>query len=158
MRENLKLKLDSKIVLCAGYADHRKGVDLFVETAIKVTKENKNIFFVWVGSFESKIQEYIKNKFSLNHANIIFIPTQPEVSLYFAGADLYLLTSREDPFPSVVLEAMNVGVPVIGFKDAGGFQDIVNNNTGKLVEYENTQELTKTTIELLEDNDKLKIL
>ena len=61
----------------------------------------------------------------------------PDIGLYNAGADLYLLTSREDPFPNVVLEALDTKVPVIGFKNAGGFGDVVTEQTGALVDYLN---------------------
>ncbi len=61
----------------------------------------------------------------------------PDIGLYNAGADLYLLTSREDPFPNVVLEALDTKVPVIGFKNAGGFEDVVTEQTGALVDYLN---------------------
>jgi len=61
------------------------------------------------------------------------------------------MTSREDPFPSTVLEAMDVEVPVIGFQDAGGFKDIVTENTGVLVPYLDVNEMTKAVISLLND-------
>ena len=41
---------------------------------------------------------------------------------YFA-ADAYFLSSREDPFPSVVLEAMPAGLPVVGLAGASGTGD-----------------------------------
>ena len=38
---------------------------------------------------------------------------------------VFLLTSREDPFPSVVLEAMSAGVPTVAFEGAGGVPDLL---------------------------------
>jgi glycosyltransferase involved in cell wall biosynthesis len=46
-------------------------------------------------------------------------------SLRHAGALFRLrrlrLTSREDPFPTVALEALSVGVPVVAFEDPAAF-------------------------------------
>ena len=49
-------------------------------------------------------------------AHFTLVDPTPDIGLYNAGADLYLLTSREDPFPNVVLEALDTKVPVIGSK------------------------------------------
>src|SRR3954447_2327778 len=38
---------------------------------------------------------------------------------------VHLLTSREDPFPSVVLEAMSAGAPTVAFEEAGGAPDVI---------------------------------
>lgn len=73
------------------------------------------------------IPEYTAPKYK---AHFTLVDPTPDIGLYNAGADLYLLTSREDPFPNVVLEALDAKLPVIGFKNAGGFEDVV---TEKLV-------------------------
>jgi glycosyltransferase involved in cell wall biosynthesis len=157
IRSDFHLSPDSKIVLGVGFADHRKGFDLFVETAIKVTRSASNVFFIWVGDMEAELFSTVKSKV-VNNKNIITVKSTLDISAYYAAADIYLLTSREDPFPSVVLEAFEVGVPVIGFKDAGGFSDIVTDNTGALVDYENTDQLSRCIKELLSSPEKLSAL
>ncbi len=154
LRELLNLSKDSKIVLGTGFADHRKGIDIFVNVALKVAQQMENVYFVWVGNVEQTMQHYISETFELENSNIVFVPAQPEISLYYSGADIYLMTSREDPFPSVVMEAMNAKVPVIGFYNAGGFQDIVREETGILVEYENEYAMASAVVDLLESEEK----
>lgn len=41
---------------------------------------------------------------------------------------MLLLTSREDPFPSVVLEAMSAGVPTVAFEEGGGIPDMLRDH------------------------------
>jgi len=68
-----------------------------------------------------------------------FIGVVEDADLYarhMAGADLYLMTSREDPYPSVVLDAMTVGLPVVGFEGAGGFCELLQQGAGVLVPME----------------------
>jgi O-antigen biosynthesis protein len=149
VRKQLQLPANSKIVLGVGYADHRKGIDLFAETAALMKTSDEQIAFVWVGSRDIHFLDNVKQQ-NLDH--VLFVDPTEDIGKYYAAADLYLLTSREDPFPSVVLESFDVGVPVIGFRDAGGFTDIVTEETGRLVEHSNVGELAGSITELLSDD------
>ena len=155
----LKYKHDipenNHIILNVGLGEQRKGFDLFYETSQKL---KDNYTFIWVGHISDEMKEkYLED---INNAENIILPgyisNNDELMAYFDACDLFLLPSREDPFPSVVLEAFNAQKPVIGFKDAGGFQDIViDNKTGFLVDFESTEELTKK-IKLICQDEELK--
>lgn len=123
----LGIGLNSQIVLNIAYADYRKGLDLFAEIASKVIDTLQDVHFVWVGDNAPDLMEEIKSKFitNTNKVNLHFVGHQTEIEHYYAGSDLFLLTSREDPFPSVVLDAMNCALPVVGFKNCGGFEEII---------------------------------
>ncbi|WP_338134420.1 glycosyltransferase [Cohnella candidum] len=145
-----RLPEEAHIVLGVGFADHRKGIDLFCEVASKVRQADRNTYFVWVGSREPNVFFSIKEE---QKKNVIFLDPANDIDLYYAAADLYLLTSREDPFPTVVLDALSVGVPVIGFREAGGFVDIVTEQTGALVDYLNTEEMAAAVLRMLSDRE-----
>lgn len=153
LRKFLSIPADSKIILAVGHADSRKGVDLFVEVAKKVMQKETGVYFIWAGhrneNFVKRIDEDIRQRGLEDQ--IRFVGIQKEVHLFYAGSDLYLMTSREDPFPSTILEAMDVGVPVIGFKDAGGFGEIINSDNGMLVPYLDLDAMTSETLKILHD-------
>ena len=46
LKEKLNISQNSKIVLGVGYGDKRKGIDLFIDIANKISKKNKNIYFI----------------------------------------------------------------------------------------------------------------
>ena len=148
------ISYDNYIILNVGLGEKRKGFDLFVDVYNKL--KNKNYTFIWVGYISEDVKYCIKD---INEDNLIltnFIEDKEELMSYYGAADLFLLTSREDPFPSVVFEAFNAKLPVIGFENAGGFQDIVaDNQTGYLVDYESADALVEK-IEFLCSNPKLK--
>ena len=48
LKEKLNISQNSKIVLGVGYGDKRKGIDLFIDIANKISKKNKNIYFIWI--------------------------------------------------------------------------------------------------------------
>ena len=155
LRKNLGLKHNAIIILAVAYADHRKGIDLFFDVASK--NKDSNVHFVWVGNIASDMQDIVDRQFKKS-TNVHLIGTTPEISMFYAGADAYLMTSREDPFPSTVLESMSVGVPVVGFHDAGGFIDIVTEKTGILVPYLDTIAMAEALEFLLHDGKTRKEL
>jgi hypothetical protein len=54
----------------------------------------------------------------------------------YSGADAFALTSREDPFPTVVLEALSAGLPVAAFDRSGGIPDMLRETRqGDVVPY-----------------------
>ncbi len=148
-----------KIVLSVGLVDNRKGFDLFIDVAKKVAKESDEFTFVWVGTMLEESAEKIKKLTAdMNENQIRFLPPTKEIGAYYVMSDLYVMTSREDPFPSVVMESMDASVPVIGFKEAGGFTEIVTEDRGILVDYLNTDQMANAVVELTRDTERYERL
>lgn len=146
------IPITSKVILGVGSGDKRKGFDLFLELASKSLDDSTS--FVWVGSYSIEIYCEFMNKNKINTIHNLyltgFIENKDVLNTFYAAAEVFSLTSREDPFPSVVLQAFNSKVPVVAFENAGGFADIViNEETGFLVELENTDEMFDRIIYLL---------
>ena len=157
LRQMLGLAPTSKIVLGAGYADFRKGIDLFVEAGIVASKSLKDVNWVWIGHWHQEMQEKVDELLSehkLIRDIFIFPGIQNETDIFYGGADLFALTSREDPFPSVVLEALDVGLPVVAFQDAGGFTELLK-DCGELVEHGNSSAFGDAVALLLQQPEKI---
>jgi glycosyltransferase involved in cell wall biosynthesis len=157
LREYLSLPEHALIILGVGFGDFRKGIDLFIEVANMVTKERTDVYFLWVGNIHQESKALVDQSTTINK-NIIIHSSSRDVSLFYGGADLYLLTSREDPFPAVVLEAMDVALPVIGFQDSGGFSDIINEHTGALVPHSDVHAMAREIKRLLDDTTERMLL
>lgn len=159
LKEKLNISQNSKIVLGVGYGDKRKGIDLFIDIANEISKKNKNIYFIWIGPIDTNYVSKVCSSESLRNKNLIFENFTNDLEKYYLSSDLYLLTSREDPFPSVVLESMYYGLPVVGFNNAGGFVDIVkHNDTGFIVDFEDLIMTEKIIMENIFDKTKLNLM
>jgi glycosyltransferase involved in cell wall biosynthesis/SAM-dependent methyltransferase len=153
LRSKYNLPKDSKIVLCVGFADKRKGFDLFVEIGLKVLKVIKNAYFIWVGQLDPNIIMKTINKVEQSEyfQHFIFNGNHTfETDIYYAGSDIYALTSREDPFPSVVLESYDARLPVIAFKGVGGITQLIARTGGRLVPKYDTDLFAAEIIEMLQ--------
>ena len=154
IRSKYNIPNNSKIILGVGFADYRKGIDLFVKCMQIVCKDYQNIYFIWVGDIEPSLLFEVKLSLDGSIFKNRFICTgwEDDSMQYFIAADIYLLTSREDPFPSVVLEAMYAYLPVIAFEDGGGYVEIINNKTGHLVPMENVDAMSEYILKLVNDD------
>ena len=112
------------IILNVGFGDLRKGYDLFCATAASFAEQGLPGRFVWVGDVEIGLERWLHG----GSQNLQQIPFTPDVHPILESADLFLLTSREDPFPSVALEALAMGKPVVCFEGTGGIADFVAGN------------------------------
>ena len=154
----LNLENNALIVLSVAFGDHRKGVDLFVDAGLLVAREMENVFFVWVGHFDAAMEKEIKKRLdNSNFADRFIFPGMDfQSDIYYAGADLYALTSREDPFPNVVLEALNASTPVIAFDGAGGFTELLSRGIGSLIPPFDTQAFAREIISLLQNPENIE--
>lgn len=122
LREKFGLSPDARIVVAVGYADRRKGVDLLAQAMARCCAHHADTHAIWVGHRDVDLQPEVDAL--LAQAGIAdrfhFAGLDFETDDFYAGADVYALTSREDPFPSVVLESLAVGTPVVAFAGTGG--------------------------------------
>jgi glycosyltransferase involved in cell wall biosynthesis len=139
IRKELGLLPSTQIVMGCGYGDIRKGIDLFVQLAAKVLRRHRggHAAFVWVGALDTAVEPYIKTDVKRLGLEKVFRVTgrTDDPARFFIAGDVFALTSREDPFPSVVMEAFDAHMPVVAFSGGGGYVDIVGEGTGALVPY-----------------------
>lgn len=136
LRQMLGIPSDHQVILGIGYADARKGVDLFVESALLNLSRHPDRHWVWVGNWEPTMRAtvgHLLNSKPESKGRIHFPGQQSDLSPFYLGADVFALTSREDPFPSVILEALDAELPVVGFANAGGFADLAAQGAIELV-------------------------
>ncbi len=151
VRKDLGLPIEAKIIMCAGYADYRKGFDYFVQISLQVMQKVPNTYALWVGHLDAPFTEAaLKAAESQGKRNrFILTGLVDDPRKYYIAADVYALTSREDPFPSVVMESLDALTPVVAFKDAGGFENLLQRNCGVLVQKHDVNAFTKAILELL---------
>ncbi len=129
-----------------GTIELRKGTDLFIQLSqlFKIKYPGLSIKFVWKGGNKNclefeLLQQDINN---LDLDNIVFEESSSDTSAFYAQLDVFVLTSREDPYPLVMLEAANHSIPVICFENSGGAVEFVEGN-GKIVPYLNLEKMSE---------------
>jgi len=127
IRRELDIPADAKVVLNVGFADLRKGFDIFLQVARQMISERADIHFVWVGVISKDMERWVKSDLDAAlEQRIHLVGFTNTLSDMYSAADCLFLSSREDPYPSVVLEAMCVGAPVVLFRNATGFDSLMS--------------------------------
>lgn len=125
-RQSLGLARSDQLVLNVGYADHRKGFDLFIQAAQRLCPAHPDLHFCWVGKRSARMKRWLRSGIGRKlRKQLHIIDFSDAIAPFFCAADVLYLSSREDPFPSVVLEAMSLGKPVLLHAQATGFDQPV---------------------------------
>ncbi len=127
VRQRLRIGEDDLVVLGLGYADLRKGFDLFLQLWRMMSRPRRRrgapgVHFIWAGGIDPDLRHYlgaeIDAAIETGHFHMPGFVDEPSDMLLVA--DCHALTSREDPYPSVVLEAIASGLETVAFEGTGG--------------------------------------
>lgn len=147
-------KLDTKKAIAVGRYSWEKGFDLLVDIWSIVNKKHPDwtLNIYGVGDYTSLQEE--ANKKGLEKVFICH-PATKDIYSKYKESSIFLMTSRYEAHPLVLLEAMSVGLPPIAFACPCGPRDIINKGeNGILVEMDDLNSYAKGVCELIEDNQK----
>jgi len=117
-RDVLGLEEDSIAILCVGTLCDRKGQMDLVEAFIVLPNAIlRRIQILFVGDGRGTYADALKKRCHAlpvkSRDRIRIIPPTELIADFYAAADLFVLSSKVESFPRVVLEAMAFGLPII---------------------------------------------
>ena len=135
IRQNLGIPADAFVWICSGMTSERKGFDLIPDIA--ATLNDTNVHLIWVGQrINDGLVYYTETRIanSTSRTTIHLVGKQAENYFAYLGCgDGFLLTSRQDPFPLVMLEAAHLGKPIASFP-SGGVSEFVKEGMGAVTD------------------------
>lgn len=165
-----KMKIDDptkvKIIVGSGFVQIRKGVDLFISVARYIKKiYGSQCKFVWVGdgfnpdndlAFSVYLEREIQ--FSGLEDDFIFLEHQKNLDTIFSIADVFCMSSRMDPFPNVVIDALNHDLHIACFEHASGSADFLkmHDANASIVEFVDTYSMAESISSYLRADDTKK--
>ncbi|MGD9969662.1 MAG: rhamnan synthesis F family protein [Sulfuricurvum sp.] len=154
---------ETKIIVGSGWVHIRKGVDLFAAMAryIKQLYDGK-CKFVWVGDgfdFINDLSYSVWLKREIKYLGLeddfVFLKHQKTLDTLFSISDVFCMTSRMDPFPNVVIDAMHHDLHIACFEDASGSVEFLKQHNGNctIVGYLDTYRLAEGIVHHLNKTD-----
>jgi glycosyltransferase involved in cell wall biosynthesis len=148
-RRALDLPADGLIAGWVGRVSREKGIDVFIDALASIT--DRVIEAAIMGDGPERAAESARAEF-IAPSRFIWLGAVPDAAKYFAAFDLFVLSSRTEGLPMVLLEAMAAGIPIVATK-VGGIPDVVSPSEGVLVAPEEPEELAAAIRASLDDRD-----
>lgn len=111
----------------------RKGIDVFADLTKQLDRDKYQIVLVGVG-------EGMKRALPSDIISVSRTGTQEELAEIYSAADLFVNPTREENFPTVNIEALACGTPVLTFR-TGGSPEIPDETCGFVVECNDVKSL-----------------
>ena len=143
----------SRSILFIGRLDHMKGVDVLLKSIGELNALGLKAACTIVG--DGPLKEHLqKTAQKLGVARqIVFVGACADPVDYLMKASVFVLPSRSEGMPNVILEAMGCGLPIIA-TSVGGIPDIIKDgDNGLLIPPDDVPALSRTLATLLTDHD-----
>lgn len=157
LSEKFASPLDSKIAIAVGRIQYQKGFDTLVDVFKKVHAKHPE----WLlriygdGNLRSELEQQISDAGLNGIVNLMGISN--EIHKELREAAFFILSSRFEGFPMVLVEAQSQGLPAVSFDCPNGPSDLINNGVnGILVENQNKDALYEGICYMIEHPEERK--
>ncbi len=153
-----KIRVEGDIILSIGRLAPWKGFSALIDIFPELLKENPDFKLIIVGEGEEKKKlELQVEKLGLkDNVKLIGKISHQDIPLYFKAADIFMLNSGYEGLPHVVLEAIQLGVPVVISNKGGNPELIKDSFNGFLIEYNNKEQIKNKLLKLWQDRNLQK--
>lgn len=143
---------EKQVILSVGQFIYRKGYDVLLKAAAKLSKD---IGIYIIGGKPTDEYKQLIDELELTNVHFVdFIPPN-ELRYYFISADVFVLPTREDVWGLVINEAMACGLPIVTTdRCVAGIEIIENDVNGYLVPINDHDSLAEFINKILADENK----
>lgn len=146
-----KAPLDQKKIVAVGKLDPQKGFDLLIEACTFIKNWDGWILEIYG---QGPDEEQLRSQISSHHLeqHIFLKGITQKVAEVYHSASFYVLSSRFEGFPMVLLEAISFGLPIVSFDCVTGPNEVIHDDDcGILVDDGNTEKLGEAIQRMIEN-------
>ncbi len=151
LRKKLGIPENVPVIVTVARLFELKGYEYLLPAAKIITAKFPQTHFLIVG--DGLLMDDVKDEAEKAGLNFVFAGLVPpsEVGRYIALSDFMIHLSLREGLPRAIVQSLASGKPAIGFDLDGTPEVIVDNKTGFIAEPENSEQVAKFAIKLLED-------
>lgn len=143
----VELAAENYNIVAAGALYSVKGFDLLIDAMRLVVEKDKKVRLYILGEerYEVGYKKRLLNQIKENELqdNVFLLGHKSNPYPYFKNSDLFVLSSRTEGFPNVVLEALYYGTPVVATNCVDFSEVIIEGKNGIVVQKKSSEELAK---------------
>lgn len=143
-KKKLSISENKFVIGYLGSINDRKGIDILIDAYLDLLKKHDNIELVIAGDVSHGYEEYwnkLKLKIKEEGGKFTYIPYCQNVSLVYSALDVFVLPSRSEGLPRVVIEAMAHNLVVICTNVGGASEIIEHKINGLLIKKDSVHDL-----------------
>jgi glycosyltransferase involved in cell wall biosynthesis len=146
-----RIRGNTPVIIACGRLTYPKNYQLLLEAFARTQKQiNSRLLILGQGEERTSLGE-LTHKLEIQD-KVIFLGFQKNPFKYMAISDIFVLSSRWEGFPNVILEAMACGVPVISTRCPYGPDEVITDGiNGILVPVGDKDVMADAIIRLLKD-------
>ena len=157
LREEFQLN-DKKLVMLVGRLEEVKGIEDYVQSAIKVLSKRNDAAFIIAGRYEDKelserIRSFVSAKGLAN--SIVFTGARNDIPAMLRESDIFVCSSKTEGFSYAVLEAMAAAKPVVTTRCGGPEEMVIHKETGLHVDVGMPEQIAEA-LHMLLDNKQMR--
>jgi glycosyltransferase involved in cell wall biosynthesis len=136
-----------------------KGHKYILESAKQLAPRFENVVWLWVGdgNLADDFRKRVRELGLVDRIKFTGLLPPNEIPLAIQASDILVHCSLREGLARTLPQAMLCGKPAVSF-DVDGAAEVVNENTGRLIEPENVRQLTEACAELIADEHLRKQL
>ncbi|UCG42188.1 MAG: glycosyltransferase family 4 protein [candidate division WOR-3 bacterium] len=166
VRARYQIPAEDPVLLSIGAAIRRKGLDIMIESYIRVAKARPLTWLVWVGpcsrgdaggGFDASYVDSQRRRLLEAHVSdrVIWagmVRDKHEMVGYYSAADVFVFPTRGEGLGNVLIEAAAAGLPAVA-TNLPGITDavVVDGETGFLVPLEDVDAVTRAVNRLVSE-------
>ena len=146
-RAKLGLMANAKVIVTVGGLVERKGFHRVIAALPEILKKFPDTVYLIIGGasaegdWTSKLQQLVADNGLGNAVKFLGLMAPEELSVPLSAADIFVLSTRNEGWANVLLEAMACGLPVVA-TDVGGNSEVVcRPELGKIVPFDDHRAL-----------------
>lgn len=158
---NMPIETDNKIsnlknknIITVGRLEKVKGYDDLIKLFSKLNNKEWTLSIIGTGSEFDNLNNLIKELNMEDNIKLLGFKNTEELNKLYKESSIYIMTSIEESFGLVLLEAASHGLPLIAYDSALGAKEIIKDN-GILIINRNEKEMIKELKNLIND-EKLR--
>jgi len=149
-RAQLGIQPDEVVLLNVSELEERKGTGRVIESLPFVRERSPLTRYLILG--KGSCREALEKRVGELYLTpwVHFLGTTTELPRFYNAADIFVMVPDKEANSIASHEAMASGLPVI-VSDSGGFQEVVDDSCGRLVNPQSRDEIVKAILELAEN-------
>jgi glycosyltransferase involved in cell wall biosynthesis len=151
-RQKYGIAEDAVVLITIARLFMLKGHDYIIKSAKTLSRHYKNALWLFVGdgNLSERYKKQVRRLGLSEKIKFTGLLPPRQIPMAIASSDILVHCSLREGLARTLPQAMLCGKPAISF-DIDGAREVVNENTGRLIEPKNIEQLTKTCAELIEN-------